>query len=769
MALSGCSSTKFIGKDEYLLHRVMLKVDDRSLSRDELERNIKQKPNMKILGMWKFHLGLYNLSGRNQTKGINKWLRRIGEEPVIYEEFQTQRSIRQLQIYLRKKGYYNAQVWDSLTIRKKKARVIYNVKAGAPYRFRNVYRNMDNLPFNFLSPFQKEHEMSDSLVLKRLVVEDTMSSEIQSNGLVDDDVMDNERVRISKMLKNKGYFNFSREYVHYMVDSSLESHQMDVFVGIHNPDDARVLKRYRIGKTIVHTSYDPKAVVVDEHNYGGDLDTLLYEGTYFIYRKKLPIKPGVILQANFIRDSVFYNLGNVEKTYSQLQSLRQYKFINIKFQEVPTPDSLAQGVLDCYIQLTPFTRQSYAIELEGTNTSGNMGVAGNLSYQHKNLLRGAEILDLRLTGAMETQKSVDRKDFNTLELGGEARISVPKFMLPFFRSENFRKKFKPKTALSFSYNFQRRPDYTRTIANVTFGYHWNSSPFMKHTFSPIELNFVEVRNYSDEFISSINNLFIKNSFTDHVISDSRYSMVFNNQNINRAGNSHYVRFNMESAGNLFNAMNRLTRSPLKEDTNNDSGEYYQFMGIRYAQYIRSDVEYRFHQYINSANTMVYRFFLGAGVPYGNMEVLPFEKSYFSGGANGLRAWQVRSLGPGSYTDDTFYPNRSADLKLEANVEYRFKLFWALEGAFFLDAGNIWALSKKDNRKGARFDFNRFYKEIALGTGVGARVDLNFILFRLDLGLKLRDPSLEMSERWIIAHRPFKFSDLTYNIGIGYPL
>ncbi|MFA8436951.1 MAG: BamA/TamA family outer membrane protein [Marinifilaceae bacterium] len=770
-SLSSCSSTKYVPENEYLLNKVVLKVDDRKIAKDELKRNVKQNPNLKILGMWRFHLGLFNLSGRNEKKGLNKWLRRIGEEPVIYEAFQTQRSVKQLQIYLRKKGYYNSIVKDSVIFRKKKAKVFYFVEAGKPYRYRNVYDQASDLPFNFLSPFQKEQEYVDSSQLKGYMVADSLERLIRVNDLVDSDVMNNERARITKMLKNKGYFNFSREYVHFMMDSSLNKHQMDVFIGIRKASDARVEKKYRIRNTYVHTDYDPKMAMMSREDYGKGLDTLLYKDNYFIYRNKLRIKPEIILQANYIRDSVYYNLDNVERTYSRLQALLQYKFVNIKFEEIPAEDSSRYGVLDCHIQLTPLNRQSYSVEVEGTNSSGNLGVAGNLNYQHKNLFGGAEIFDLKFTGALETQRSSEQKDFNTMELGGEGKVSVPQFLLPFFRTEKFRKSYNPKTSLSLSYNFQRRPDYTRTIANVSFGYFWNSSKFKRHTFNPIELNFVDVLNLDEGFINQINNLYIRNSFTDHVISTTRYSFVFNNQNVNRAGSFRYLRFNFELAGNMLNAFHKLTGRSEIEDVN-ESGElegtYFNFIGIRYAQYVRSDIEFRYHHYINKANTMVYRLFFGAGLPYGNMDVLPFEKSYFAGGANGIRAWQVRSLGPGSYNDTAEFPNNSADLKLEANLEYRFKLFWALEGALFLDAGNIWALSEKDDRVGANFHLNRFYKEIALGTGFGARVDLNFILFRLDLGLKVHDPSEPMGKRWVIGRNGFSFNDLTYNIGIGYP-
>ncbi|PKQ60688.1 hypothetical protein BZG02_18365 [Labilibaculum filiforme] len=771
--LGACSTTKYVGEGEYLLSKVIVDSDDKSIATNELKRNVKQTSNLKILGFWKFHLGLYDLSGKDKEKGFNKWLRRIGEEPVIYEDFQTKRSLQQLEIYLQKKGYFNAEVRDSVSFKRKKAKVYYFVNSKEPYRYQNVYREINELPYNFLSPFQEKGEMSDSSLVRHYVIADKINSDVQLGEKVDADVLTKERVRISKLLKNQGYFNFSREYVHFVMDSTNKDHKMDVFVGLKTPDESNIIKKYRINQVSIFTEYDPKLIMLNDKKYFKALDTIQYEGVEFIYREKIKVKPDVILSSILIRQGELYNLKSVEQTYSRLQSLGQFKFLNVKFEELAGFDEDEFGSLNCIIQLTPHEQQSYSVELEGTNSSGNIGFAGNLNYQHKNLFGGAEIFDLQFSTAKETLKSSQQTDFSSSEYGIESKLSIPKFLLPLLNAEKFRKSFNPKTVFSLSYNYQERPDYTRTIADASFGYVWKSSKFLQHTLNLVELNFVDVKNLSDDFLESIDNLYIKNSFTDHVISTSRYSLTYNDQNINRPGNYNYLRFNIESAGNSLKAISQLIGSSEKidyDDSGSVEGKYYDFIGIRFAQYLKSDIEYRFNHHINKANTMVYRVFLGAGLPYGNLEVLPFEKSYFSGGANGIRAWQVRSLGPGSYYSDdaAIYPNNSADLKFEANLEYRFKLFWALEGALFVDAGNIWAISKKDDRVGADFEFDRFYKEIALGTGFGTRVDLNFILFRIDLGLKLRDPALSSSDRWIIAHRPFKLSQLTFNIGIGYP-
>lgn len=767
-----CSTTKYVGENEYLLSKVSVDVDDKNISTSELGQNIKQKPNIKIIGIWKFHLGLYNLSGKKKTKGINKWLRRIGEEPVIYEDYQTHRSKLQLGIYLRKKGYYNAIIEDTVIFRRKKAKLKFKITAGKPYLFRNIYSQKSDLPRNFMSNYQQLKEIGDSSLIRQYLVADSINSKIKVGNNVDADILGKERDRISRLMKNKGYFNFSKEYIHFMMDSIDKGHKMDVFVGIKKPQSSNVVRKYRIRNVLVNSDYDPKPVLMNDSVYLSNLDTLVHRNCKFIYTKKLNIKPDVIINSLGFQPGSLYNLSEVEYSYKQLQALNQYKFVNIRFEVDTDSEKDLEGSLNCFIQLSPHKKQAYTIELEGTNSSGNIGFAGKVNYQHKNLLRGAEILDVRLSNSTETVKSSDNNNFFSREYGGEISLNTPKFMLPFLNANRFRKKYNPKSELSLAYSYQKRPDYTRTQADASFGYNWKSSKYLTHKLNLIELSFVEVKNLSQDFIDDINNLYIANSFTDHVISTTRYSLVYNNQNLNKLSNYSYLRFNFETAGNTLNAVDKLFGSKKNYDYNDNDeleGTYYDLLGIRYAQYLKVDIDYRYNWHFNKANSLVGRLFMGLGYAYGNLEVLPFEKSYFSGGANGIRAWQVRSLGPGSYSnDEAVYPNNTADFKLEGNLEYRFKLIWKFEGAMFLDAGNIWAISPKDDRPGAKFNAKDFLEEVAIGTGIGARVDLNFILFRLDLGLKLRDPSMVGDKRWIIGNQSFKFSQLTYNIGIGYP-
>jgi outer membrane protein assembly factor BamA len=242
-----------------------------------------------------------------------------------------------------------------------------------------------------------------------------------------------------------------------------------------------------------------------------------------------------------------------------------------------------------------------------------------------------------------------------------------------------------------------------------------------------------------------------------------YSLIFTNQNLQKSKDFIYFKFNSELAGNILYAAFKASGAEKTDGA-------YELFKVSFAQYALGDIDFRYYNILNPGNKIVYRFFAGAGLPYKNSTALPFEKQYFSGGANSIRAWQVRDLGPGSYIDTTHttYSNQTADIKLEANLEYRFKLFWVLEGALFVDAGNIWAINNNDNREGAQFKFDRFYKDIAVGTGFGTRFDFSFFIFRFDLGIKTRDPEYPDGQKWVFGSRQLGRNDFVLNLGIGYP-
>ncbi|MFC2098089.1 BamA/TamA family outer membrane protein, partial [Bacteroidota bacterium] len=713
---------------------------------DEMKGYLKQKPNKKIFGVVRFHLGLYNLSKVGSSGGISGWLHKIGEEPIIFDEYVTNNTTQQLTKYLETKGYYNAIVRDSVKLEKRKAEVYYIVELNQPRIIRNLSYQYDKDTLN-----------ED---LWSLILADTSTFQVKAGKIEDREIFENDRERITAIAKNNGYYKFSKDYVQYIVYYSLSNNLVDVSVIIGNVQGDTINGGkhllYHVREISFETNYDPKTVLMDENTII-NADTIVQEEIKFIYNDKLNIKPNVLIETNYIKKGKLYNYYDVEQTSKNLGSLGVFKGNpGIYFQEIPDSSgtSLGSTDLECIIQLTPHKSQELVYALDGTHSNGNLGIAGNLSYKHRNLFRGAESFDLKFIGAVEMINDNDNNLDKIIKYGLEATINSPKFFLP-FRMDNFFKRFHPKTSLNFVYNFQKRPDYTRLITNLNFGYLWNSTAYISHIVNPIEFNFVNVTDISSNFSDIIKGTYIENSFKTHLVSVSRYSIEFNNFQTNKNADHSFFRINLESGGNLITGFNKIINSKKTENS-------YQLFGTRYAQFVKTDIELRRYKWLNESSSIVGRVFIGAGLPYGNMNVMPFEKKYYSGGANGIRAWQARSLGPGSYVMDEseskgFYPNQLGDIKIELNLEYRFDLFWKLEGAVFLDAGNIWAINNSDDREGSLFKLNSFYKEIAVGTGLGARVDFRFFLLRLDVGYKLRDPAYPLSNRWVPGNGKFQWN------------
>ena len=741
-----------MAEEEYILDKYKLKVEEGHVDTKELDSYIKPKPNKKILGV-KFYLGLYNLSGKKDN-GWNRWLSKIGEAPVLYDTYEAERNNKQIDLYMRNRGYYDAVILDTVKLRKKQAQVTYDVVPGKPYTIRSITYRLEDTS------------------LQSVFLPDTVNTIIKKGGHFDVDQMKSERDRIENFLRNRGYFNFNKEYIYYEVDSSLGTHQVDLTLGIKKyimiSDEGYYLnvphRKYRIEEIYIYPGYDPNKAIEDYRGYLKGLSRIGHEDFIFLYEGELKANPHVISQSVFILPGKIYEYEKVRQSHTHLSSLRIYKMVNIVFEEKIPGDQVDRDFypLVCHIQLSPTTNQSYTVELEGTNSSGNIGMGGNLNYLHRNLFGGAENFSARFSGAVETIKRTSEKGFgNMIELGTEARLTLPQFLLP-FNTEDFIRKFNPKTIISASYNYQRRPDYTRSLMQTTFGYNWSGNELVTHIVNPVQLNFVNMIDATDEFIDSIRDTYLQHSYEDRLILGTNYSMIFSNQKLKKSSDFLFFRSNVESAGLFLSGLAGLTNQP------RDSLGRYKMFGNEFAQYFKGDVEFRFYNIMNDKTSIVYRLFAGMAYPYGNSIAIPFEKQYFSGGANGIRAWHVRDLGPGSYQGAgvTKYPNKTADIKLEANIEYRFKLFWLLEGSLFVDAGNIWSIYEDDERSGAAFSWDRFYKEIAVGPGFGLRMDFSFFVFRLDFGFQFRDPAAREGQRWVFLHEPIR--PPVVNLAIGYP-
>lgn len=808
LLFTACNPTRKLETGDFLLQKNHVINKDTKIDDGDFENYIKQKPNRKIFKVFRFHLWLHNLvredrlqrkrivfdkkiekrNNRRIAKGkktkkntrqlFGEWLLEIGEAPVIYDSMLMEKSSQQLKLFLENKGYFISAVTDSVSKRRKRAHVYYTIKASEPYKF-------DSL----------KYKIPDEL-LSYYVMADTSNTLIKKGENYDVDVLQKERERITTELNNNGYFLFTKDYVYYSIDTFNGGRRVNVTLGIKNfakkyseNSDSIVEsphRRFYINNIYIQPDFISKKLDT------APKDTLIIDDYYILHSQRLRLKTKVLLNSIFIRKGELYQLQNVEDSYKRLSELKEFKSINIFFE--PS----GGDYLNCFIQLSPILKQSFTVEAEGTNTSGNLGVAGSVVYQNRNLFRGAELFELRLKGGFQAQRSFNDNatssnigdlsnpvnQFNTVELGPEANLYIPRFLLPFTIKTS--KRSNPKTIFTSAYTYQHRPDYTRYITNLSFAYTWRESAKKTHSISPLVINFVKVdlKPYFVEYLTtSVHDLYILNSFSNHLSTSTRYTFTFSEQNIKRPVNFSFFRINMESSGNIlrgvYDAVNSISPNTFVKD---EQGRY-KLMDVVFSQYLRFDADYRYYYNSNEINKVVFRIAAGIGIPLVNFPSLPFERSFYSGGANGIRAWQARTLGPGSYNSQgQFTFDQFGDGQLEANIEYRFKLFKMLHGAVFLDGGNTWLRQVDSSRIGGDFQINRFYKEIAIGSGMGLRADFGFFIIRLDLGLKVRDPQFVETRRWVIGelfdpewkriyrveNNNAKYNFVTFNIGIGYP-
>ncbi len=770
LIVSSCNPTKYVPEGETLLNDNHVFINKEGIKKSDLLPYIKQKPNKRIFGA-RFHLGLYNLSNINKQKWPNKWLRDIGEEPVIFDSYAMNKTKDQIKSYVVSKGYFDGKVTDSVETVNKKSEVYYNIDLLPAYTIRNLH-----------------YAIADSNIQK-LCFFDSVNCVIERGKHYDVDVLQAERTRFERFIRDHGFYGFSGDHISFRVDSTVGNRQVDIYYNVKNfskIDSSNnvslvPLSIYRVKNIYIYPDFVPKEALEGGETYLKSLDTINYKGYFFIERKGKPeIRYDLIIQSLYLKPGSIFNVTNTEQSQAHLLTLKVYRLVNINYNEIKEPEGSQDSVkfLNCSIQMTLLSQQSYKAELEGTNSAGNLGGALDLVYQHKNLFHGAELFSLKLKGAYEGLAQKNLVLQSSREYGVETSLSLPEFLLPFVKTENFVKNYNPSTKFLAAFDYQAMPFYTRTIANATFGYSWKAGNYQEHIVNPLQFDLVKVFSIDSAFEAKIEqSSYLAYSYKDVMILGGSYSYIFNNQKIKKSKDYWFLRINAETSGNMLSLAEKLLgRKKTKGvDTTStgvviDTTYTYKLMGQPFAQYVRTDFDLRYNYIFNDVSSIVYRGFFGIGIPYGNSKAIPFEKQYFGGGANDIRAWQVRSLGPGSYNagNTTAFLNETADIKLEANAEYRFKLFWILEGALFLDAGNIWTFNNDPARPGSQFKLDTFYKDIAVGTGTGLRFDFKFVIGRIDLGMKLRDPSLTDGSKWIIMRQPYNWSDFAIVLAIGYP-
>ena len=742
--ISSCKVTKFVADGEYLLDKVEIKTENQKVKKEDLERYIRQIPNSSVFGVWRMQLRIYSTAGKNTDNFFNRALMRAGEAPVIYDPAQTYLSEQSLKNAMQNKGYMYAEVNSITDTEKKKARVTYFIKENEPYSLRDY-----------------QVDLPDSTLMA--VAADSINSLIKENMLFDVDVLNDERDRISSSFREQGYYKFNKEMLTYRADSAFNSNRVDVKMLLRRFESEKsdsilkvIFNQYYIRNINFFTSRNAGTVTRRRISEDSDDFDIVRSGNYILISDKEKfLKLNTLIENTFIMSNSLYSDAAVERTYSALNALPLVKYTNISFREIGS-DSL-----DCFISVAPAKLFSFSTEVEATYTDGFWGVAGNLGTIHRNVFKGAESLSLQGRLAYEWQG----EGVLANELGAQASLLFPKFLMP-IASAKFRRNIRANTQFSASVNSQNRPgefDVMRVGAGMTYG--WSQSRF-RHSFELLDISYVDF-NITEDFWKSFieTNKFNRYNYEDHLITRIAYSGSYSSFNPNRPLRNHYsLRYSVETAGNMIYGFNNIFKSPKNLD-----GFYTVVGDIPYSQYARADFGINYHQIVDANSRFVYHFFLGGGSSYGNADVIPYERRYYSGGANSVRGWAESRLGPGSYQRNMGINGRDynqiGDIKLDLNMEYRYKMFAKLDGALFLDAGNIWTVKAYETQTGGEFKFDRFLGQLGISYGTGLRLDFSFVVVRLDLGVKLHDPALDRSERWRI--KPSS-KDLALHFAIGYP-
>lgn len=720
--LSGCSASKFVPDGRFMLDDVRIKSDTDELDPDKLEPYVRQKGNSKWFSVLRIPLGTYAMSGKDTTKWINRKLRDIGEGPVLFDSVQARLTCDDLGNVLHGMGYIRAGVdYELETRKKKKVRVIYNLHPGPLFHIRSM-----------------RYDIQDEGIAGLLNGNGGRWSGLREGMPFVIKSLDDERKRITELLNNNGYFQFHKDFITFSADTVRGSTQVDLTLHLH---------KFRTSgnrEEVCHTQY----TINDVRFHGTGEDDVI------------PLRKAVLEENTLIEQGTLFDADALQKTYNRFSRLPIIKYTNIKFTELP--DS---GKLNCDVGVSTNKINSVIFQPEGTNTAGDFGAAASLTYENRNLFRGAETFSIKLRGAFEAITGLEgyqNQDYE--EYSVETRLMFPRFVVPFL-SKSFRKQSTAVSELSVSYNMQNRPEFHRRVFSAGWRYRWDDVSRKKNfKVDLIDLNYIYMpwisATFKEDYLDDVDsrNSILRYNYEDLFIMKFGFGMSFNN------GDEAY-KINVESAGNLLDGVSRLLGGRVNKDNQ------YTLFNIAFAQYVKGDFDYTRLFRIDADNSLAFHFGLGIAYPYGNSKILPFEKRYFSGGANSVRGWSVRGLGPGKFkgTDGSIdFINQTGDLKLDINLELRSFLFWKVYGAVFLDAGNIWTLRYYEEQPGGQFDIKDFYKQIAVAYGIGIRFNFDFFILRFDMGMKAVNPAYgSQHEHYAIFHPDFS-RDFAFHFAVGLP-
>lgn len=752
LVVSGCSNTKFLKSNETLLKRndvtINSDIDYRKIRRNieentslenKLAEQARQQPNKKTLGIIKLNLSIYNRYYTTDTTGLYRWLMtNIGEPPVLFDTTLLPASVILMHDYMVSKGYLHSEEHFDYEIRRKKATPHFYINPGPLFTIDSVFYP------------------SDTSKLSAVIREVIPASLLKKGNAFDADVIAGEQLRLFREIQNQGYFHFVRDNIYFEADTSKTTKTADLYVKIkQSTDDGEDLQVHYIDKIYVRPGYDPKVDLS-----GVKQDTVFFSNLYFIDPGST-IKMDAIAEAIFILRNRPYSRKDYDYTLMRLSDLGVFKFISIRFEEKQ------DRTLDCTIFLTPGRKHALTTEVEASNIEDNVGAAVKFSYKDKNVFRSANTFDVSLNAG--TQIPVFNKDSLIFSVTGQLNFYLRRFVVP-FNTDQFSRYFNPRTKISLIANYyQQTKIYILNNYSFAFGYEWKENAMKRHVLNPVAISYVNSTILSDDFQQRLDDdPFLKQSFEDQLIAGMNYSYIFSSQGQYLHRDFTFFRLSAEVAGTLL----YLANSAISDNNVDTSGKYVLF-GTNYANFVRFEGDLRHYFQFTQNRSLVLRGAAGIAINYWNSDVIPYIKQFYLGGTSSMRAWSVRSLGPGSYKDTSNFYNSAGDIKLEANAEYRFNIFGRMDGAVFLDVGNIWLRKYDPNKPGASFDFNTFLQEFAMGTGIGFRFDFTYFILRLDVATPLYDPSYPQGSRWVInnfsnSETNFLQDNLAFNLAIGYP-
>ncbi|MFL5747927.1 MAG: BamA/TamA family outer membrane protein [Niastella sp.] len=745
--LDACSSTKTVPAGDALYTGAKINIRDSLLTRkkkkalsSQLLALTRPEPNQKILGM-PFKLYMYNAF--RAKKGPGKWIReRFGQPPVLLSSVDLNKNVKVLQSYLQNKGYFKARVRGDTTVKGKKAAATYTVRADGQYHIQQVQFR------------------GDSSVLSQAIGGTMSKSLLKKGDPFDLQVITAERVRIDNHLKEQGFYFFSPDDLLIKADTTVRNNRVDLFVTVKPTIPENAQKVYRINDVYIFTGYNLEPGQMDTSK----ADATLYKG-YYVIDKRHFYKPKLFQQSMAFDSGDVYNRTDHNASISRLVSMDIFKFVKNRFEVVPGVDS---PLLNTYYYLTRQPKKSLRLELNANTKSNNLtGSNITLSWRNRNALRGGEIFSVKASAGFEVQYSGQFQGYNTFRFGLEPSLSFPRFLIPFF---NFNTKggFLPRTTIKLGYDvLQRQKLYTMNSFRTSYGFTWKENIEKEHELNPIVINYVQPVNITQNYIDSAKrNPTLYTAIDTQFILGSEYSYTYTNVFNYKPVNGFYLNAGIDLSGNI---------AGLITGANVTKGDTAKIAGKQFSQFTRLQGDFRFYRKVSGNSVWANRIYAGIGLPYGNSSALPYIKQFFSGGNNSIRAFRSRTVGPGTYQapqKNGSLAEQPGDIKFEMNTELRFPLVSIVQGAVFVDAGNVWLFNDNPDKPGAKFTSN-FLSELAVGSGVGIRFDLSFLVLRFDLAFPIRKPWLESSKRWVLNQVDFGSSqwrkeNLIFNLAIGYP-